>query len=73
MSDDILDTSRDITPEEIASYIEGIQYPVTLEDIIYYATTNRADNQILSILQQMEPGVYHSYSEFDSYLRRVLY
>ncbi|MDQ3099278.1 MAG: DUF2795 domain-containing protein [bacterium] len=71
--DDVLDSTPEITIDYIESYAVGIRYPVTKEDIIHFAMMNKAENQVLAILQNLEPGVYNDFNEFDFYLRRIHY
>lgn len=70
--DDILDTSPDITPELVQSYLTNTQYPITLDDIIKEAYRQRAPQNILSVLQGLPPGLYRSYNEFEYNLRKAL-
>jgi hypothetical protein len=69
--DDVLDATPDITIDYIESYLVGIRYPVSRDDIVHFARMNRAENQVLAILQNLEPGVYNDFNEVDFYLRRI--
>ncbi len=69
--DDLLDSTPDITVDYIESYLTGIRYPVAKEDMLRFARMNRANNQVLSILQNLDDGVYHSFDELDFYLQRI--
>lgn len=70
--DDILDTSPDITAQDVEYYVSSAEYPITLDNLIKTAYMQHAPQNIIDILSSLEPGVYHSLQELDQYLVRAL-
>jgi len=71
--DDILDTSPDITPEYVESFVSNIAYPITLDNIIKEAYRQRAPDTVTSVLENLQPGIYDGFNELDYTLRKAIY
>lgn len=71
--DDVLDSTPDLTPEYIRSFLGNIRYPETLDDIIREARRQYAPQPVVDALSALESGLYESDSQLDFYLRKSLY
>ena len=41
-------------PIKVQKYLKGVSYPASKEDLINHAKKNKADNELVSMLEQMK-------------------
>ncbi|MBI2268410.1 MAG: DUF2795 domain-containing protein [Candidatus Blackburnbacteria bacterium] len=68
MNDELTNTNPMPTYAEVEAFLEGITYPATKDQLIEYATQQRADDNILAILERLPEETYESSSEVEDAL-----
>lgn len=68
MNDELNDINEMPTYAEVGAFLEGITYPATKDELVEYATQQRADDDVLSILERLPEETYESSSEIEDAL-----
>lgn len=49
-----------VNPVQVQKFLDGIDYPVSKDEILSYAKKMGADENVLSTLQKLPEGVYNN-------------
>ncbi len=73
MSDDILDSTPDITVETVSGYLNTLRWPSMKSDILYNAQMNKAPQAVIDVLQNLtDDGSYDSLDQLAYSLRQFI-
>lgn len=71
--EDILDSTPDITVEDVAYYLSGARYPESKEDLVYVAKMASATQPILDIINLIPEGIYQDWDQLSFYIKKAIY
>lgn len=51
------------SPANIAHYLQGIDFPISKQDLISHAEDNNAPDEVIDLLENLPDQEYHSMSD----------
>lgn len=52
-----------MNPAQVEQYLSGMNYPCNKDDVVSYAASHGADQNVLDTLQQMPGGTFQSMTD----------
>lgn len=56
--DDLNELEEKPTEEKVMAFLEGVAYPIKKQDIVEWATQQRADDTVLAVLEKLPEQTY---------------